>query len=199
MKLRVGLTGGIGSGKSEVARILESLGAFVIDTDLLAREAVAPNSDGLRAISRTWPGVVRGGGLDRGALGEIVFKDPAAREQLNAIVHPFVRQLATEREQHAKPDQIVVHMVPLLFETGYADRCDASIVVIAPDEQRVARVINRDRLSEDQIHARMAAQIDPQKAKTLATYCIENDGEFSHLRERTAAVYEKLQQKAPAR
>lgn len=192
--LRVGLTGGIGSGKSEVARIFESLGAFVIDTDLLAREAVAPNSDGLRAIARVWPGVVRGGGLDRGALGEIVFKDPAAREQLNAIVHPFVRQLATEREQHAKPGQIVVHMVPLLFETGYAGRCDASVVVIAPDDQRLARVMNRDGLSEVQVRARMAAQMDPQEAKSRASFFIENDGEFSHLRERTATVYEKLQE-----
>ena len=192
MRQRVGLTGGIGSGKSEVARILESLGAFVIDTDLLAREAVAPNSDGLRAIARVWPGVVRRGGLDRSALAEIVFKDPGAREQLNGIVHPFVRQLAAEREQHAKREQIVVHMVPLLFETGYVSQCDASIVVVAPDDERIARVMRRDNLSEEQIRARMAAQIDPQEAKSRATYCIENDGELSHLEQRTQAVYEKL-------
>ena len=193
MKMRVGLTGGIGSGKSEVARILESLGAFIIDTDFLAREAVAPNSDGLRAIARMWPGVVRGGNLNRSALAEIVFKDHGAREQLNQIVHPFVRQLATEKESHAKTDQIVVHMVPLLFETGYVDRCDASIVVVSPDEARVQRVVRRDSLSEEQVRARMAAQIDPQEAKSRATHCIENDGDLSHLRERTAAVYEKLQ------
>jgi dephospho-CoA kinase len=193
MKMRVGLTGGIGSGKSEVARILESLGAFIIDTDLLAREAVAPNSDGLRAIARMWPGVVRGGNLNRSALAEIVFKDHGAREKLNQIVHPFVRQLAAEKERHAKPDQIVVHMVPLLFETGYADQCDASVVVVSPDDARVQRVVRRDGLSEEQVRARMAAQIDPQDAKSRATYCIENDGDLSHLRERTAVVYDRLQ------
>lgn len=193
MKTRVGLTGGIGSGKSEVARILESLGAFVIDTDFLAREAVAPNSDGLRAIAQAWPGVVRNGGLDRAALGEIIFTDPAARDRLNAIVHPFVRQLATEKEQHAKDDQIVVHMVPLLFETGYAGACDASIVVVAPDDQRIARVIKRDMLTEEQVRARMAAQIEPAKARARATYAIENDGDLAHLRDRTQAVFEQLQ------
>lgn len=192
MKKRVGLTGGIGSGKSEVARILEKCGALVIDTDLLAREAVSPNSDGLRAIARAWPGVVRAGQLDRSALAEIIFSDPSARERLNAIVHPFVRQLAAEREQHAKPDQIAVHMVPLLFETEYAKRCDASIVVIAPDEQRIERVMRRDNLSEAQVRARMAAQIDPQEAKSMATYCIENDGDFHHLEERTQRVYDEL-------
>ncbi len=197
MRLRVGLTGGIGAGKSEVARILESRGAFIIDTDLLAREAVAPNSDGLRAIGRAWPAVVRADGLNRAALAEIVFKDPGAREALNAIVHPFVRQLAAQREQHARPDQMVVHMVPLLFETGYADQCDASIVVIAPEEQRIARVRRRDMWTEEQIRSRMAAQIDPERARRLATYCIENDGDLSHLRDRTNAAFDALQQTIP--
>lgn len=192
MKVRVGLTGGIGSGKSEVARIFESLGAFIIDSDLLAREAVAPNSDGLRAIARMWPGVVRGGGLDRGALAEIVFNDPDARSQLNAIVHPFVRQLSAERERHAKDDQIVVHMVPLLFETGFCDQCEANVVVIAPDDERIARVMKRDRLTQEQVRARMAAQISPEEARSRATYTIQNDGNLSHLRERTTAVYEQL-------
>ncbi|MDP9019183.1 MAG: dephospho-CoA kinase [Candidatus Eremiobacteraeota bacterium] len=193
---RVGLTGGIGSGKSEVARILESLGAFIIDTDFLARQAVAPNSDGLRAIARMWPGVVRGGGLDRSALAEIVFTNPDAREQLNAIVHPFVRQLANEKEQHAKDGQVVIHMVPLLFETGYNGQTEASVLVIAPDQDRIARVMRRDKLSEDQVRARMSAQIDPQKARLLATHCIENDGDLKHLNERTAAVYDLLRRTA---
>jgi len=194
MNMRVGLTGGIGSGKSEVARILESLGAFIIDTDFLAREAVAPNSNGLRAIARMWPGVIRGGNLNRSALAEIVFNDRGAREQLNKIVHPFVRQLAAEKEQHAKPDQTVVHMVPLLFETGYVDQCGASIVVVSPDDARIARVMRRDGLSEEQVRARMSAQIDPQEARERASYCLENDGDLTHLRERTAAIYDQLQQ-----
>ncbi len=189
---RVGLTGGIGSGKSEVARFLEELGAFIIDTDLLAREAVAPKSDGLRAIARKWPSVVRGNGLDRGALAEIVFGDPTARESLNRIVHPFVRRLAAEREVHARADQLIVHVVPLLFETGYADRVDASIVVISPQHERIARVIQRDRLSDAQVHARIGAQIDPAEARLRATHVIENDGDLSHLRAGVERVYTAL-------
>ena len=190
--MRVGLTGGIGSGKSEVSRFLESFGAYIIDTDILAREAVAPNSDGLRQIARAWPGVVRGANLDRGALAEIVFGDPEAREKLNAIVHPHVRRLAQERERFAKPGQLIVQVVPLLFETGYAAQCDATILVVSPDDQRIARVLRRDGMAVDRIRARMAAQIDPQAARKLATLVIENDGQLTHLRERTRAVFERL-------
>jgi dephospho-CoA kinase len=190
--MKVGLTGGIGSGKSEVARALEHLGACIIDTDKLAREAVAPGSDGLRQIARIWPAVVREDCLDRAALAEIVFNDPTARERLNAIVHPHVRRLADQSACYAKPGQLIVHMVPLLFETGYEERVDATIVVISPDEDRVRRVMQRDRMSEQQVRARMASQIDPEEARRRATYVIENDGDLSHLRERTRAVYDEL-------
>jgi len=190
--VRVGLTGGIGSGKSEVARILEECGAFVIDTDKLAREAVAPGSDALREIARVWPPVVRHDCLDRAALAEIVFRDPGARERLNGIVHPHVRRLASMQEAHAKPGQIVVHMVPLLFETGYGAQMDATILVCASDELRMARVKRRDNWTEEQIRARMASQIDPVQARTLATYVIENDGDLAHLRLATKRVYEIL-------
>jgi len=194
--MRVGLTGGIGAGKSEVARILESLGAFVIDTDKLAREAVAPGSDGLRQIARLWPRVVRDDCLDRAALAEIVFRDPGARERLNAIVHPHVRRLAREMERHAGVGQIVVHVVPLLFETGYDALVDASIVVLAPQEDRLRRVMRRDRFSEEQVRERMQTQIDPEQARARATYCIENDGDLPHLREQTRRVYEELARRA---
>jgi dephospho-CoA kinase len=190
--MRIGLTGGIGSGKSEVARALEELGAFIIDTDRLAREAVAPGSDGLREVARHWPSVVRDDCLDRAALAQIVFNDPSARERLNGIVHPHVRRLAVECERYAKPGQLIVHVVPLLFETGYDRRVDATVVVIAPEEERVRRVVQRDRLSEQQVRARMASQIAPEDARARATYCIENDGDFSHLRERTRRVFEAL-------
>ena len=190
--MRVGLTGGIGAGKSEVAKILEELGAFVVDTDLLAREAVAPHSDGLMAIARVWPGVIRNGALDRKALADIVFNDAEARERLNSIVHPFVRRLAAEREKFAHPGQLVVHMVPLLFETGYNELMDKSIVVISPNEHRVARVLARDGSSEADIHARMSTQIDPNEARHRADFVIENDGDLTHLRERTREVYERL-------
>jgi dephospho-CoA kinase len=190
--MRVGLTGGIGSGKSEVARLLESLGAYIVDTDKLAREAVAPGSDGLRQVARVWPSVVRDDCLDRAALAQIVFRDPTARERLNAIVHPHVRRLAEEAERYAKPEQLIVHVVPLLFETGYDQRVEASIVVIAPEELRFDRIIKRDRLNEAQIRARMSSQIDPEQARQRATYVIENDGDFKHLREQVGALYDML-------
>ncbi|MFN2448576.1 MAG: dephospho-CoA kinase [Candidatus Baltobacteraceae bacterium] len=190
--MRVGLTGGIGSGKSEVARLLQELGAFIIDTDRLAREAVCPGSDALREIARAWPGVVRNDNLDRPALADIVFRDAGARERLNGIVHPHVRRLAAAQETYARPGQIVVHVVPLLFETGYDARTGANIVVIAPDDMRIRRVAKRDGWSEAQIRARMVSQIDPAQARGRATYVIENDGDLAHLKARTAEVYGAL-------
>lgn len=190
--MRVGLTGGIGAGKSAVARILEDLGAYIVDTDALAREAVAPNSDGFMEIARVWPQVVRAGALDRAALAEIVFNDPSARERLNAILHPHIRRLAVEREGRAKPDQLVVHVVPLLFETGYDRLVDKTIAVIAPEDSRIARIVARDGIDETRVRARMAAQIDPQEARRRADYVIENDGSFDRMRERTGDVYRVL-------
>lgn len=191
--MRVGLTGGIGSGKSEVARCLESFGAYVVDTDKLAREAVAPGSDGLREIARLWPSVVRDRCLDRAALAAIVFSDPAARERLNAIVHPHVRRLADASERFARPGQLIVHVVPLLFETGYEERCDASIVVLAPEEARIERIMRRDRMSEEQIRARMHSQIDPGAARAKATYVVENNGNLGELKKRVREIYDALQ------
>lgn len=190
--MRVGLTGGIGAGKSAVAAILRELGAFIVDTDALAREAVAPQSDGFMAIGRVWPSVVHGGVLDRTALAEIVFNDPAARERLNAILHPHIRRLALERETHAHPGQLVVHVVPLLFETGYDQLVDKSILVIAPLERRIARVLDRDRIDETRIRARMSAQADPESVRSRADFVIENDDGLERLRERTRAVYDAL-------
>ena len=190
--MRVGLTGGIGAGKSVVAKILEDLGAYIVDTDALAREAVAPNSDGFMEIARVWPQVVRTGALDRTALGEIVFNDPSARERLNAILHPHIRRLAMERDALAKPGQLVVHIVPLLFETGYNQLVDKSVLVFAPEDQRIARVVARDKIDVGKVRARMAAQIDPLEARARADAVIENDGDISHLRARTREVFEQL-------
>lgn len=190
--MRVGLTGGIGSGKSAVAKILEDLGAYIVDTDALAREAVAPNSDGFMEIARVWPHVVRTGALDRAALAEIVFNDPSARERLNGILHPHIRRLAMERDAWAKPGQIVVHVVPLLFETGYDRLVDKTIAVVASEDARIARIVARDGIDESRVRARMAAQIDPEEARRRADYVIENDGNLDRLRERTAGVYRAL-------
>lgn len=197
--MRVGLTGGIGSGKSEVAAALADLGAFIVDTDVLAREAVAPYSDGLMEIARVWPQVIRNDALDRAGLAEIVFSDAEARARLNAIVHPHVRRLARERDRFAASGQLVVHVVPLLFETRYDRDVDKSIVVIAPMQERLARITSRDRLDEAHVRARMSAQISPEEAQRRADYTIENDATLAQLRERTRNVYQILIKQASLR
>ena len=190
--MRVGLTGGIGAGKSVVAATFERLGAFVVDTDAIAREVVAPNSDGLREVARVWPQAVRAGVLDRGVLADIVFAHPEERLRLNAILHPHIRRTAMERERHARPGQIVVHVVPLLFETGYDKLVDKTVLVVAPLEQRVARVARRDKIDESRIRARVAAQIEPERARARADFVIENDGDVGKLQERAAEIYRQL-------
>ncbi len=190
--MRVGLTGGIGSGKTAVSKLFEEFGAFVIDTDVLAREAVAPNSDGFLAISRAWPEAVRHGVLDRAVLAETVFADPVARERLNALVHPHVRRLAFEREANARPGQLLVHVVPLLFETHYDALVDKTVLVAAPEAARLARIADRDHLDEARVRARMAAQIAPELARARADYVIDNDGDLAALRARARAIYGRL-------
>ncbi|MGB8519517.1 MAG: dephospho-CoA kinase [Candidatus Tumulicola sp.] len=190
--MRVGLTGGIGSGKSEVAALFEEFGALVIDTDALAREAAAPNGDGFLAIAREWPDVIRRGVLDRAALADVVFADPVARARLNAILHPVIRGMAAARERKARPGQLIVHVVPLLFETGYEALVDRTIVVVAPPEARLARILARDRLDEGRARARMEAQIAPEEARSRADDVIENDAGLGTLRERARSIYDRL-------
>ncbi len=192
-KLRVGLTGGIGSGKSAVAAIFAERGATVIDADVLARDVVAPGTEGLRDIAAAWPEAIGAdGALDRAALAAVVFADETARAQLNAITHPRVRARAYALECEA-PDGIVVHVVPLLFEGQFSRACDRTVAVIAPDEARIARVIARDATRREAVERRMAAQIDPSEARACADYVVENDGDLDDLRERAIAVYEALQ------
>jgi len=190
--MRVGLTGGIGSGKSTVAEIFTDLGAYVVDTDVIAREVVAPQSDGLLEVARLWPAVVRDGVLDRAALADIVFADAQARAELNAVLHPHIRRMALERESHAVGGQIIVHVVPLLFETGYDALVDRSVLVVAPLERRIARIVERDRTDEARVAARVTAQIDPEFARERADYVIENDEGLESLRARTKNIYEAL-------
>ncbi|MBV8299761.1 MAG: dephospho-CoA kinase [Candidatus Eremiobacteraeota bacterium] len=191
-KLRVGLTGGIGSGKSAVAAVFAERGATVIDTDALAREVVAPGTDGLREVAARWPEAVgRDGALDRAALAQVVFADENARTQLNAITHPRVRARAAEIERDV-PRGVVVHVIPLLFEGDYWRQCEKTVVVIAPDEVRIARVVARDAAEREAVERRMAAQIAPELARGRADYIVENDGDLSDLRERAGRVYDAL-------
>src|SRR5271155_1041075 len=198
MRLRVGLTGGIGSGKSEVAKIFESFGALVIDADVLARDAVAPGSPGLARIAARWPAAIAADGvLEREALAAIVFRDGAARDELNTIVHPEVRRLGAEREARAGAEQIVVHDVPLLFESGFYRFCDANVLVAADPATRVGRIVARSGLAPADVQRRMAVQIDPQRARKLADYVIDNDGTIAALGDAVREVYDDLLERSP--
>lgn len=191
--MRVGLTGGIGSGKSTVAERWRERGAVIVDADVIAREVVAPGTPGLQAIAAEWPKAIdAAGAVDRPALAQIVFRDAAALERLNAITHPRVRARANELEASAPPGALVVHVIPLLFESDYWRTCDATVVVVAPIEERIERVESRDGVRREDVERRMHAQIDPARARALATYTIENDRDLERLRERADAVFDRL-------
>ena len=192
MKL-IGLTGGIASGKSTVGRLLRDAGVPVIDADVLARDAVAPGSDGLAAIRARFGDDVLAadGSLDRKALGTIVFGDDDARRGLNAIVHPEVARLAAERLEALREGgaAVAVYEVPLLFENGLDAMMDATILVACPDDVQVRRVMMRDGLDEAGARARIAAQMPLAEKRRRARVVIENDGTLDDLRARTATAW----------
>ena len=193
--MRIGLTGGIGSGKSAVARCWERLGALIIDADISARQAVAPGTRGLSAIAERWPeAITPSGELNRTLLGQIVFADDSARLELERIVHPAVRAIALAHEAEAQPGQAIVHMVPLLYEVGYDERCDVTVVVIAPQEARIARVCARDGLSEHEVRARIARQIDPEEARRLADFAIDNVSDVAALEHAATDLWKRFLQ-----
>lgn len=192
--MRVGLTGGIASGKSTVSAMLAELGAVVVDADLLAREVVAPGTEGLAEIVEAFgPEVLtETGELDRPALGALVFADEERRRVLEGIIHPRVRQRSEELEAEAAPGSVVVHDIPLLAETGQADRFDAVIVVDVPVEVQVERMTGLRGWGEDDAHARIAAQAEREHRLAVATHVIENTGSLDDLRRRVAEVYGDL-------
>jgi dephospho-CoA kinase len=180
--IRVGLTGGIASGKSTAAELLAERGAVLVDSDVLAREVVEPGTPGLAAVvERFGPEVLRGGRLDRPALGRIVFADAAARRDLEAIVHPAVRARAAEVEAAAAPDQVVVHVIPLLVETGQADAFELVVVVdVDPAVQRT-RLLGRGGLTPQEADDRIAAQASREARLAAADVVIDNDGTLADL------------------
>jgi dephospho-CoA kinase len=196
--LRVGLTGGIGSGKSTVSELLADHGAVVIDYDVLAREAVEPGSPGLEAIAeRFGPGVIAPDGtLDRPALAAIVFADPAALADLNAITHPAIWRLAAAREAAAGPDAIVVHDNPLLVEMGAADRCDVVVVVDVPEDVQVARLVSSRGMSESEARARIAAQASRAQRTGAADLVIDNTGPMDELALIVGGTWDELASRA---
>jgi dephospho-CoA kinase len=193
-RIRIGLTGGIASGKSTVAGILADCGAVIIDSDLLAREVVEPGTDGLAQIVRRFGDrVISDGRLDRAALGRIVFADPDARRDLEAIIHPAVRRRAAELEEAAGPDAVVVQMIPLLVETGQQDRFDAVIVVDVPEQLQRERLMARNRLTAEEADARIAAQASREERNAAATVLIDNSSpDLEDLRRRVEAAYRRL-------
>lgn len=195
-KPTIGLTGGIASGKSVVSRTLEQLGAGVVDADKLAREVVQKGSEGLREIVREFgPGVLDAdGALDRAKLGAIVFGDEAARRKLQAITHPRIGQLSAERmAAHKAGDALyVIYDAPLLVEVGAHKGFDALIVVAASEATQLARLVERDGLSEEEGRKRIAAQLPLARKLEVADFVIENDGSLAELEQRTRAVHEAV-------
>ena len=194
-RMRIGLTGGIASGKSTVAAMLADLGAVIIDSDRLAREVVEPGTDGLDRIRRRFGDAVIGpdGRLDRAALGRIVFGDVAARSELEAIIHPAVRRRAAELEAAADPDAVVVQMIPLLVETGQAQNFDKVIVVDVPAAVQRERLMARNRMSADEADARITAQADRAERLAAADLVIDNSNpDVADLRRRVTEAYRTL-------
>lgn len=194
VRLRIGLTGGIAAGKSTVADLLAECGAVIIDSDRLAREVVEPGTDGLaRIIRRFGDRVITGGRLDRTALGQIVFSDPEARRDLEAITHPAVRSRAAELEAAAGPDAVVVQMIPLLVETGQQDNFDAVIVVDVPEAVQRQRLMARNGLSVEEADARIAAQATRHQRNAAASVVIDNSSpDRDNLRRRVQQTYRDL-------
>ena len=195
--LRVGLTGGIGAGKSEVSRRLAAQGAIIIDADAIAREAVAPGTPGLAQVSAAFgPDIVRTDGtLDRERLGEIVFADPAKLAQLNGIVHPLVGKRMNELECSAEADAIVVHDVPLIAENGLAPGYDVVVVVDTPPALQIDRLVKLRGMSEEQAQARMAAQATREQRLAIADFVIDNSGSLGELDRQVGDLWAELRRR----
>lgn len=196
----VGLTGNVAAGKSSVARLFAAWGAPVIDADVLAREAVAPGSEGLRAIAARWgSGVLAAdGSLDRAALRRIVFADPRERAALDAIVHPEVgrRRSGAIASARARGERLVICDIPLLFEAHLADIVDGIVLVDAPSDVRLARLMRDRHLTAAEATAMMDAQWPAEPKRAKADWVIDNDGTTADLETRARAVFEALRARA---
>lgn len=191
--LRIGLTGGIASGKSTVAGLFAARGAPVIDTDRLAREAVYPGSDGLRAVVDAFGAAIldADGRLDRDALGRRIFEDPEARQRLEAILHPLVRQRLEARLSGVGAPYAVV-VVPLLVETGMHREVDRVVAVDLPEALQRQRAAARDRLSTTEVDARMAAQAGRAVRSAAAHELIDNAGTRERLAGQVALLHRRF-------
>lgn len=199
--LKVGLTGGIGSGKSEVSRLLGSYGAVIVDADRIAREVVEPGTPGLAKVVEAFGEDILApdGTLDRPRLGALVFADQDKLATLNAIVHPLVGARSAELEAAAGDDAVVVHDVPLLAENGLAPLYDLVIVVDAAPDTQLDRLVRLRGMTDEDARARMAAQATREKRLQIADIVIDNDGPLAALEPQVRAVWEDLARRAAGR
>lgn len=192
--LRVGLTGGIGSGKSTVADLLHARGALIIDADALARQVVEPGTPALAELAARFGGQILqpDGSLDRPRLAALIFADPATRAEAEAIIHPRVREAAARLEAAAASGAIVVHVVPLLVETGQQGLYDVLVVVDLPVELQRARLIQRSALTAEEADARIAAQASRSDRLAAADVVIDNSGSLGDLEAQVDLLWTRL-------
>jgi dephospho-CoA kinase len=196
--LRVGLTGGIGAGKSEVSKRLAAQGAVVIDADLIAREVVAPGTEGLAAVIQTFGHDVLGpdGTLDRVRLGDIVFADQQKLATLNSIVHPRVGARMRELEEAAGPGSVVVHDVPLIAENDLASSYDLVVVVDVPPRTQLDRLIRLRSMTREQAQGRMTAQASRDQRLAIADIVVDNSGSLAELDRQAGELWSELRRRA---
>lgn len=198
--LKVGLTGGIGAGKSEVSRLLVACGAVLIDADRIAREVVAPGTPGLASVVEAFGEEILAadGSLDRPRLGAVVFSDAEKLSTLNSIVHPLVGARSRELEEAAAEDAVVLHDVPLLTENGLAPLYDLVIVVDAAPETQLDRLVRLRGMTEEDARARMAAQATREQRREIADIVIDNDVPLEELERRVKDVWAELVRRSQA-
>lgn len=197
---RVGLTGGIGAGKSEVSKRLAAQGAVVLDADLIAREVVAPGTDGLAEVVAAFGPSVLGpdGELDRVQLGDVVFADKQKLATLNSIVHPRVGARMRELEDAAGPGSVVVHDVPLIAENGLAGAYDLVVVVDVPPRIQLDRLVRLRGMSREQAQARMATQAGREQRLSIAGIVVDNSGSLAELDRQVGDLWGELRRRAQA-
>ena len=193
----VGLTGGIASGKSLVAKVLKDLGAHIIDADKIVHELLEPGQQAWKEVLAYFGIGIQlpGGTIDRRKLGEVVFSDPRKREWLNCCLHPKVFEVYTTQVRHLsarQPDAIVVFDAALLIETGYHKKMDKVIVVYADEEHQLKRLLERDRFTHDQAMARIRSQMPLGEKRPHADYVIENTGNRKETERQTREIFERL-------
>lgn len=194
----IGLTGGIGSGKTTVSDLLGEWGAVIVDADVIARDVVAPGSPGLAALAEAFGPEIVGaaGGLDRERMAAIAFADPEARTRLNAIVHPLVRARSVELTAAAPPGSVVVQAIPLLAETGQRGSFDVVVVVDVDPEVAVERLVSRRGMTESDARARVAAQASREQRLAIADVVLDNSGDRDQLEAQVAELWRELQERA---